>query len=72
MKRFFIYEEFAAQYEIVGKDMSSAQKNVTKWPTFERGIEALSDSVTSINYRDLAHKRALTFADLLIKVCAVL
>ena len=70
MSRFFIYEEYAAQYELMLFDMTFAAKAVSNWEAYERGLEALANTLAPNSHKDReAHgRKALTLGDLLIKV----
>lgn len=70
MNRFFIYEEYAAQYDVICQEFSNACKVEQKWQSYERGIEVLSNTVRSLDRRTVTEKKSLTFPDLLIKVMA--
>lgn len=68
MNRFFAYEEYGAKYEMMVQDMASTYSSIPNWNAYERGIEALANSLTSINGREANSRKGLTFGDLLIKV----
>ncbi len=72
MSRFFIYEEYGAQYESMLRDMTSTSKTIPNWHVYERGIEALANSWATTNSSSTYTKKGLTFEDLLIKVCGKL
>lgn len=67
MSRFFIYEEYGAQYESMLRDMISTSKTIPNWHVYERGIEALANSWASTTNGSTQTKKGLTFEDLLIK-----
>ncbi|KAF2006591.1 Rho guanyl nucleotide exchange factor [Amniculicola lignicola CBS 123094] len=67
MKRFFTYEEYGAHWTTMSQDLTNMCKGLQGWSEYERGVEALSRVVASENNRDSSSKKALTFADLLIK-----
>ena len=67
MSRLFIYEEYGAQYESMLRDMTSTSKTIPNWHVYERGIEALANSLASPNSGSTHTKKGLTFEDLLIK-----
>ncbi|KAF1809617.1 Dbl homology domain-containing protein [Eremomyces bilateralis CBS 781.70] len=67
MHRFFTYEAYASHLDIMNHDVSSTNKSIPGWNSYERGIEVLSISLSSLNHREMGNKKALTFADLLIK-----
>lgn len=71
MKRFFAYEEYGAQYELMSKYFTSTLKTALPLHAYERGIEALSTSLTSVNHREASCNKGLTFVDLIIKVCGM-
>ena len=68
MNRFFIYEEYAAQYDVMCQEFANACKVEQKWHSYERGVEVLSNTVRSLDRRMMTEKKSLTFPDLLIKV----
>ena len=68
MTRFFVYEEYGAKYESTLRDMASASKHIPNWHAYERGIEALANSLLNANFHDRSNRKGLTFEDLLIKV----
>jgi hypothetical protein len=68
MKRFFAYEEYGAHWTAMSKELTSTCKNLPSWHSFERGVEALSKTLTSENNREANSRKALGFSDLLIKV----
>ncbi|CZR50979.1 uncharacterized protein PAC_00854 [Phialocephala subalpina] len=70
MNRFFVYEEYGAKYEIMLKDLATAYRTIPQWETFQRGLEALASSLSSINSQQENARKALTIGDLLVKrVC---
>ena len=68
MTRFFVYEEYGAEYESMLRDMATTSKHIPNWHAYERGIEALAHSLTSNSSQGGTNRKGLTFADLLIKV----
>ena len=69
MGRFFVYEEYGARYESMVGDMISTTRNIPNWPIYERGVEALANTLAPTSSRDgLTSRKGLTFGDLLIKV----
>ena len=68
MSRFFAYEEYSAEYEASKKDMIATSKNIPNWHAYERGIEALANSLAPSRKEDAYNRKGLTFEDLLIKV----
>jgi hypothetical protein len=71
MNRFFVYEEYGAKYELMIKDVASAYRTVPQWEAYQKGIEALASSLSSINSQHNNSKKALTIGDLLVKVSLV-
>lgn len=69
MKRFFIYEEYGAKYEVMIRDLSSAYRTTPQWEVYQKGLEALASSLSSANFQRENPKKALTTGDLLVKVC---
>ena len=67
MRRFSAYEEYGAKYETMVKDAASTFKAMPLWQAYEKGIEALASSITSVNGRAAGDKKALALGDLLIK-----
>ncbi|KAF2839300.1 hypothetical protein M501DRAFT_954611 [Patellaria atrata CBS 101060] len=65
--RFFAYEAYGAQYETMLQDLESTHKLIPTWHSYEKGIEALSNSLNPAYIKASSGKRGLTFADLLIK-----
>lgn len=53
----------------MSQDLSTMCKNLQGWGEYERGVEALSKLVASENNRESSSRKALSFSDLLIKVC---
>ena len=68
MGRFFIYEEYGANYESTMLEMVSASKTIPNWHIYERSIEALANSLASTSSQPTQSKKGLSFEDLLIKV----
>ena len=68
MARFFVYEEYGASYESMLYDMNLTSKNIPNWQAYERGIEALANTLAPDNSREDGNRKGLTFGDLLIKV----
>jgi hypothetical protein len=67
MNRFFIYEEYGAKYELMIKDVASAHRTMSKWESYQKGLETLAAALsTGHNQDDL--KKSLTIGDLLVKV----
>lgn len=70
MKRFFTYEEYGAHWTTMSQDLTTMCKDLHGWQEYERGVEALQKIVTSVNNREAGSRKALSFSDLLIKVCS--
>ena len=69
MSGFFVYEEYGARYESMLSEMSSTFKSIPNFQIYERGIEALANTIAPTNTRGGNSKKGLTSGDLLIKVC---
>jgi hypothetical protein len=69
MQQFLIYEEYAANNEVLGECSDALKENAT-WLDTELGIEALSSLTISMVHREADSHKALTLADLVIKVCS--
>ena len=69
MIRFFVYEEYGAKYESMVREMAATSKHIPNWHAYERGIEALANSLISSSSHQGTNRKGLTFEDLLIKVC---
>lgn len=67
MVRFFVYEEYCAKYDIMIQEVAHSHKMVPEWPSYEAGMEALANSIASLNQRSNNGKKGLTAHDLLIK-----
>ncbi|KAI9677185.1 MAG: hypothetical protein M1829_002759 [Trizodia sp. TS-e1964] len=67
MNRFFAYEEYGAQYEMMVKHVESTDKPQPSWATYEKGIESLANALSSINSRETEGQKGQTFSDLVIK-----
>lgn len=72
MYRFFAYEEYGAKYEMMVKDVASTYRTLPQWEVYQKGLEALAASLTSINSQHENFRKGLTVGDLLIKVCMLL
>lgn len=69
VNRFFIYKEYGAKYEMMMRDMASMQRAMPALETNQKGIEILASSLGSEkSCTESPGKRALTIADLLVKV----
>lgn len=67
LRRFFLYEEYGAKYESMLRNMAMLSKIIPNWSTYERGIEALVNSLFPQNGVLEGSKKGLTHEDLLIK-----
>ncbi|KAL7820389.1 Dbl homology domain-containing protein [Trichoderma aethiopicum] len=67
ISRFFIYEEYGATYEMMIKDIASAQEAMPDWETYQKGLEALALALGSAKGSEEGTKKALTINDLLVK-----
>ncbi|KAL8723191.1 MAG: hypothetical protein Q9225_000457 [Loekoesia sp. 1 TL-2023] len=65
--RFFIYEEYGAQYELMLREMVLTSKSINNWHAFERSIEALANSLATSRGSEESTKKGLAFEDLVIK-----
>ncbi|KAK3694652.1 hypothetical protein B0T22DRAFT_526496 [Podospora appendiculata] len=72
MNRFFIYEEYGAKYELMIKDVASAQRTMPRWQSCQKGLEVLAASLGSVNSQSDHSKKSLTIGDLLVKVSRLL
>lgn len=68
MNRFFIYKEYGAKYEMMIKDVASANQTMPQWETYQKGLEALASILDSAKNTEERSKKALTIGDLLVKV----
>jgi hypothetical protein len=68
MHRFFIYEEYSAKYEMMVRDVASTYRTIPQWDAYQKGLEALAASLSSINNQNEHSKKSLTVGDLLVKV----
>ena len=64
-----MYEEYAAKYESMLRNMASLSKTMPNWAAYERGIEALVNSLVPQSSGLEDSRKCLTLEDLLIKVC---
>ncbi|KAH7035370.1 uncharacterized protein B0I36DRAFT_91699 [Microdochium trichocladiopsis] len=64
--RFFVYEEYGAKYEMMIKDLASANQTIPGWESYQRGLEALAASIGSEQQNLDDFKKSLTIADLLV------
>ncbi|KAI4173749.1 MAG: hypothetical protein LQ343_002752 [Gyalolechia ehrenbergii] len=67
LARFFIYEEYGAQYELMLRNMALTSRSISHWQAFERSIEALANSLSTASGSEASAKKGLAFEDLLIK-----
>ncbi|KAK3336497.1 hypothetical protein B0T19DRAFT_40459 [Cercophora scortea] len=67
MNRFFIYEEYGAKYELMIKDVASAQRTMPRWQSCQKGLEVLAASLGSVNSQSDRSRKSLTIGDLLVK-----
>ena len=63
-----MYEEYAAKYETMLQNMASVSRNMANWAAYERGIEALMNSLLPQSSGTEDSRKGLTLEDLLIKV----
>jgi hypothetical protein len=68
MHRFFIYEEYGAKYEMMVRDVASTYRTIPQWDAYQKGLEALAASLSSINNQNEHSNKSLTVGDLLVKV----
>ncbi|KAL9098718.1 MAG: hypothetical protein Q9163_005672 [Psora crenata] len=67
MPGFVVYEEYGARYELMLQLVASISKTIPSWWAYERGIEALVNSLMSKKITEDGNKKSLTLEDLLIK-----
>ncbi|RCI11507.1 hypothetical protein L249_7270 [Ophiocordyceps polyrhachis-furcata BCC 54312] len=67
MNRFFIYKEYGAKYELMIKDVASANQAMPQWETYQKGLETLASVLGSAKNSQDQSKKALKMADLLVK-----
>jgi hypothetical protein len=70
MNRFFIYEEYGAKYELLTKDVLAAHRTIPGWSSYQRGLEILASSLSSVDSQEGQARKSLTISDLLMKVKA--
>ncbi|PNP42943.1 hypothetical protein TGAMA5MH_05690 [Trichoderma gamsii] len=63
----FVYEEYGATYEMMIKDIGTAQQAMPNWETYQKGLEALAMALGSSKGSEEGAKKALTINDLLVK-----
>ncbi len=68
MKRFFIYKEYGAKYDMMASDMASAPSSLPDWEMYHRGLEALALTLGPAKANRDESKKSLTSGDLLMKV----
>lgn len=68
----FVYEEYGATYEMMIKDIGTAQQAMPNWETYQKGLEALAMALGSSKGSEEGAKKALTINDLLVKVLSLL
>lgn len=68
MRRFILYEEYGANYQLVQRDIDETQRAIATWADFDKAIEALSAHINPVKSREANRKKAMTVKDLLIKV----
>jgi hypothetical protein len=68
MHRFFVYEEYGAKYESMVRDISSTHRTMPQWDIYQKGLEVLAASLSSINNQNEHLNKSLTVGDLLVKV----
>lgn len=67
MNQFFIYKEYGATYELMIKDVASANQAMPQWDSYQKGLEALALMLSSAKDAEERSKEALTIGDLLVK-----
>ena len=65
IKSFYAYEEYCANYEMIGRELQKHMPGV--WPAYESGMESLARVVVAIDQRGTNNRKGLTMGDLLIK-----
>jgi hypothetical protein len=71
MKRFFVYEEYSAKYELMIKDIALAHRAMPQWESYQKGLEALASTLDPSGSHSDKSRKALTIGDLLVKVCSL-
>jgi hypothetical protein len=66
LARFFIYEDYRSNYEVMLRELIASQRSLSSWPLYETGIEALTRSIRAIHHGRGSNKRAMTVGDLLM------
>ncbi|PFH62541.1 hypothetical protein XA68_13123 [Ophiocordyceps unilateralis] len=67
MNRFFIYKEYGAKYELMIKDVASANQAMPQWETYQKGLETLASILGCAKNAPDQCKKALKMGDLLVK-----
>ncbi|KAK5945738.1 hypothetical protein PMZ80_002946 [Knufia obscura] len=65
VKEFYAYEEYCANFEIIGHELQKHMPQV--WSTYESGMESLAKVIMAIDHRQANDHKSLTVGDLLIK-----
>ncbi|KAI9824694.1 MAG: hypothetical protein M1826_007272 [Phylliscum demangeonii] len=71
LKRFFVYEEYGAKYEMLVQSIASTYKTIPTWQAYERGIEALANSLAAPTGDDAQVRKGLSCEDLIIKASSL-
>ncbi|KIW08936.1 uncharacterized protein PV09_00852 [Verruconis gallopava] len=66
-RRFLAYEAYVAHHGIIQEEANITSKFIPSWTAYERGVEALNVSTTSIEHKDACSRKGLTLSDLGIK-----
>ena len=64
----FLYEEYGAKYELMIRDVASTYRTIPQWEDYQKGLEALASSLSSVSSQLDGARKALTIGDLLVKV----
>jgi hypothetical protein len=67
MNRFFIYKEYGAKYEMMMNDIATAQRTMPEWDSYQKGLETLASTISTVRSKEAISKKALTIGDLLVK-----
>ncbi|KAJ5884724.1 hypothetical protein N7495_009234 [Penicillium taxi] len=62
------YAEFCTNYDLLAEDVAMVRRSVSDWAIYDKGIEALSKSVASIESRKNEENKAMSLNDLMIKM----
>lgn len=68
MKQFLAYEAYVTHREMLHQEAAITTRLVPAWTAYERGVEALNASTTTIEQRESYSRKGLTLSDLGIKV----